>query len=285
MNRRHIRAILSLAIVFLTIAVFTVYFRHHPEIKRQLAHTHPLTLTILGLLYLFFVGTIALITHATIRVSKYRMPAVETAHLTMYSSIINFFGPLQSGPAFRGLYLKKKHGVSLKNYGYATLAYYAVYGLLSLACLSVTLLGLWLLPLLVAGLVAAYVVYRHRFERRSSLDFSALGYLTLATSLQVLVLIIIFYVELQSLGHVSVTQAITYAGAANLALFVSVTPGAIGFRESFLYFSRHLHHISNDTIVAANVLDRSMYISMLVLMSVYLFASHARSGLRAVVKK
>jgi uncharacterized membrane protein YbhN (UPF0104 family) len=70
-----------------------------------------------------------------------------------------------------------------------------------------------------------------------------------------------------------------YTGAANLALFVSLTPGAIGFRESFLVFSQHLHHISNSTIVAANILDRAMYLVLLLILALIIFGTHARRQL------
>ncbi|HEY5152784.1 MAG TPA: hypothetical protein VII55_02310, partial [Candidatus Saccharimonadales bacterium] len=76
------------------------------------------------------------------------------------------------------------------------------------------------------------------------------------------------------------SQAIIYTGAANLALFVSLTPGAIGFRESFLVFSRHLHHISDNTIVAVNILDRSVYIVFLLILAVFIFGTHAQRSLK-----
>jgi uncharacterized membrane protein YbhN (UPF0104 family) len=56
---------------------------------------------------------------------------------------------------------------------------------------------------------------------------------------------------------------ITYTGAANFALFVALTPGAIGIREAFLLFTRHLHHISSANIVAANIIDRAIFIVVL----------------------
>jgi len=69
---------------------------------------------------------------------------------------------------------------------------------------------------------------------------------------------------------------VIYTGAANFALFVSITPGAIGFRESFLLFSQHLHHIDSSTIVAANLIDRSVYIVLLLLLAAGIFGTHAQ---------
>jgi uncharacterized membrane protein YbhN (UPF0104 family) len=76
------------------------------------------------------------------------------------------------------------------------------------------------------------------------------------------------------------SQAVIYSGAANLSLFVALTPGAIGFRESFLLFSRHLHHISNSSIVAANIIDRAMYIILLLILALFIFATHSQRRLK-----
>jgi cell division protein FtsL len=40
-----------------------------------------------------------------------------------------------------------------------------------------------------------------------------------------------------------------------------------------------LHHISNSTIVAASILDRAMYIVLLLTMALLIFATHARRQL------
>jgi uncharacterized membrane protein YbhN (UPF0104 family) len=66
-------------------------------------------------------------------------------------------------------------------------------------------------------------------------------------------------------------------------MFVSITPGAIGFREAFLVFSRNLHHISNTTIVAANIIDRSVYLILLIILAILIIATHA--GRRLGVKR
>jgi uncharacterized membrane protein YbhN (UPF0104 family) len=93
--------------------------------------------------------------------------------------------------------------------------------------------------------------------------------LFLATVLQAIVQVTIYAVELHSVNHhISLSQIITYTGAANLALFVSLTPGAIGIRESFLIFTEHLHHISSANIILANVIDRSVYLIFLLILVV-----------------
>jgi uncharacterized membrane protein YbhN (UPF0104 family) len=102
-----------------------------------------------------------------------------------------------------------------------------------------------------------------------NLGARTIGYLIFATVLQSIIQLGIYAIELHSVNsHITAMQMITYTGAANLALFVSLTPGAIGIRESFLIFTRNLHHISSANIVIANVIDRSVYLVFLILLIV-----------------
>jgi len=282
---KPIRAVLIIGILAATVAAFVWYFAKHPEVGHQLSHTSPGLLLALVGLYIAAVSCVGLILKATLVLCRVTIPVRESLLVTMYSSIINFFGPLQSGPAFRAVYLKRRHGVELKKFSLATLAYYFFYGAFSVALLFSSVLGWWLVPLALLGIGTLWVLFKGKLkfvQRFRMLNLAGLGYLGLATLLQLFVTVIIFYFELHSLNpHVHFSQAVVYAGAANLALFVSITPGAIGFRESFLLFSQHLHHISNTNIVAANVIDRSVYIVMLLILLVGILATHAERRLRS----
>jgi uncharacterized membrane protein YbhN (UPF0104 family) len=96
-----------------------------------------------------------------------------------------------------------------------------------------------------------------------------------------------YFVELRAVNpSISVGQAISYSGAANFALFVSVTPDAVGIREAFLLFSQHIHHVSTKDIISANVIDRAAYVLYLVLLLLFVISLHAKeklniNGLRA----
>jgi uncharacterized membrane protein YbhN (UPF0104 family) len=254
----------------------------HPSVRQQIGRTSPGMLLTLLALYLGSLLALALVTNATLRLCSIHLERTESFLVTAYSSIINFFGPLQSGPAFRAVYLKKKHGVRLKNYTIATFVYYFFYAFFSGLFLLSGLLGWWLIA--VVGLVLIGIIAARRNKRTASyfdrLDLHAWYYLALATLLQVSIYALIYYVELKSvMPNVHFSQAIIYAGAANFALFVSLTPGAIGFRESFLVFSEQLHHIGSTTIIAANIIDRAIYILFLALLAVFIFATHAKQRL------
>lgn len=282
MKRVTWRPVAAIIILTATTAAFLYYFATHPVVRHQLQQTKPLTIAIILLLYFGTVGSLSMINIGTLKLCRIRMPGAESLLLSSYSSVINFFGPLQSGPAFRAVYLKKKYGLKLRNYTTATFMYYFFYGAFSGMFLLSGLLKWWLLALAVTGLAVALLARRSRWAapRLAALNLGAWYYLALATFLQVSLVAFIYYAELRTVApgtHFS--QAIVYTGAANLALFVSLTPGAIGFRESFLLFSERLHHISPAAIVSANIIDRAMYITLLLIMALFIFGTHARRSL------
>lgn len=278
MKRSIWRLIIVVIVLTATVSAFIYYFLHHPQVRHQLRQVSPVVLVSILALYFLFTASLALINTATLRLCNVQLPQRESLLLTMYSSIINFFGPLQSGPAFRALYVKKKYNVNLKNYAQATLMYYVFYAFFSGLELISGVLHWWLIALIAAAGIAAYG-YLHSnlpgVTRIRLLNLRAWYLLALATFLQTCVLVLIYYLELHAIApHVHFAQVVIYSGAANLALFVSLTPGAIGFRESFLIFSQKLHHISTNTIVAANTVDRAIYIVLMLLLALGIFGTH-----------
>lgn len=283
LKRSTWRALLAVAILILSAVLFVDYFVTHPEVGDQLSRTSLSTLVLLFGLYVVFIGSLSLINSAALRLCRARIKRRESLLLTMYSSIINFFGPLQSGPAFRALYLKQKHGISLKDYTLASFVYYFFYALFSVALLASAFLKWWLLPVLTSVALGVLIASRLKSPLVSGirrLDWGQWHYMALASLLQVAILLLIFFIELNTvMPNVELWQAAVYTGAANLALFVSLTPGAIGFRESFLLFTQNLHDISNTAIVSANILDRAIYVVLLLGLAAVIFGTHARSYL------
>lgn len=281
---KKFKPLLVLIVLAATIAAFVYFFVKHPEVRRQLAQLPPGLLVLLSVLYLLSAGVLGLIFMATLVLCRTRLGLREGLLVSMYSSIINFFGPLQSGPAFRAVYLKQKHGLKLKDYTLATLVYYAFYGSFSVVLLFSNWLRWWLVPLALLGAAVVYWALKSKHPqaiRIRTLNLRGLIFLAAATLAQVLLLCVIYYMELHSVSpQIQPWQALVYTGAANLALFVSITPGAIGFRESFLVFSHKLHHVGNTTIVSANIIDRGVYIVVLLLLLVLILATHAAPRLQ-----
>lgn len=282
MRIKIVRLIASFSVLAATLGAFGYYFAKHPSVQHQLGQISAVTLIELGALYIASIAALAFVTIATLRLCKVTIGTPESLLLTAWSSIINFFGPLQSGPAFRAVYLKRKHGLALAKYSTATLIYYLLYALFSGLFLLSGLLGWWLLLIPVLALIGGRIVQQnsHISRRLATLNLRNWYYLAIATFVQVSIFTLIYYVELKSvMPSVSFSQAVIYTGAANFALFVSITPGAIGFRESFLVFSQNLHHISNTVIVSANIIDRAVYISVLLVVALVILATHGRKYL------
>lgn len=276
-------------VLLLTIAAFAYFYAIHPEIRAQLSHISPVTLGLLLLLYLIQVAIVGLTLLYTLALCNVKLAYRETFLLTMYSAVINFFGPLQSGPALRAVYLRKKHGLKIKNFTLATIVYLGFYALFSGLFLLSGLLKWWLVALVVV-IVLIFIWGKHSqlpiVERLKQLHLQSLGMLALVSLLQVASIAAIYYTELRAVDPaVHISQAVVYTGAANFALFVALTPGAIGFRESFLLFSRHLHHISSSNIVTANVIDRGVYILLLLLLAAAIFGTHASENFRVKSEK
>jgi uncharacterized membrane protein YbhN (UPF0104 family) len=294
--KKQIKLIGGLVIVAATIAIFAWYITENPAIGQQLRATS--LWTVLSIIALYGIWLLALmgVLAGSLHIYRKRMGLEENFLLNSYSSVVNFFGPGQSGPAMRGAYLKLKHGVRIKQYIYATLIYYAFYAILSGIILAATALPWWLTvlgTLAIAGVSVLVLRFFHRrnqrqidqSEKQGSTTLRPYLFIAAAAALQVAVLVAIYYLELRSLdASVSLGQVLSYTGAANMALFVAITPGAIGFREAFLVFSQELHGISNDLIVAANVLDRAVYVVFLSLLCVAIFGLHAQKklGLKAM---
>ena len=276
------RRLAGILVLIATLVIFVNYFAKHPAVGHQLRNTSPGLLAGLIGLYLLSIAFLGVVTYATLRICQAKVGRSESLLLTAYTAVINFFGPLQSGPAFRAVYVKAKYGIKLKNYATATLVYLFFWGFFSLLMLLSGLLGWWLIG--VAALIAltTYIALQSSglASRLQEIDLRAWYILALATLAQIVCVNLIYFFELRSVApgtHFS--QAIIYTGAANLALFVSLTPAAIGFRESFLVFSRHLHHVSNNSIVAASILDRAVYVVVLALLAAFIFGTHAKNRL------
>ena len=284
MNRRLVRSAIASLVLALTASACIYFLGHHPAIIVQLRHTPSTTLLALLILYLLFMVSLWLIFRSSLMLCAIRLPRQETLLVTAYSSIINFFGPLQSGPAFRALYLKKRHAVGVKKYALASLVYYAFYAGFSGLFLLVGILGWWVIALGLFCILLTYGLLQlphTKLQQLRQLRWQGIFYTGASTLLQVAIFAVIFYVELHSVNHaISVRQAIIYTGAANFALFVSITPAAIGFRESFVLLSQQLHHIPTATAIAAGLIDRGVYIAMLLLLGVFIFGTQARANLK-----
>ena len=287
MKKRYL-VLLKLALLALAVLLFAWYLRGHPALLVQLRKIPRLTALWVLFLYVAWFAALAFTVHATLRLCGRRIDGGENILLNAYSTLVNFFVPGQGGVAVRGLYMKRRHALPLRHYVLGTLMYYACYAVISAVLLFAPSRPLWqtLLGLLAVGLGSVFVVrwYAGRSaaggEGRFGIRFVDLVRLLFATLVQAAVQVAVYAAELHAVDpHIGLSQIVTYTGAANFSLFVALTPGGIGVREAFLLFSRRLHHIGTQTILAASVIDRAVFLVLLAILFLVTLAFHARKAL------
>src|SRR5438445_8779062 len=129
MVKNRIKQMLAVLILLVTAVLFTLFFKHNPAYWQQLKHINPWTIVWVVLLNGLMLVALVGICWATVSLCGRRITLRDNFLITSYSSIVNFFGPLQSGPGVRGVYLKAKHQVRLRDYTLATLLYLGIFAL------------------------------------------------------------------------------------------------------------------------------------------------------------
>ncbi len=279
--KRTINVVLILA----TLIAAVYYFSKHRNLLTNLKHISPLVIIEVFLLYVLMFGVLMLIYEATMRIVNVNLKYKENGLINAYSLFINFFIPGQTGPAFRGYYMNKRHGLKYLDYTIATVIYYMMYGVLSLVFVIVGSQPYFIsvpivILMILAAIVALSLYLKRKKKERLNLTSKTILFLLAATLGQVILQTIIYYVELHSIKPgIPINNVITYAGTANLALFVALTPGAIGIREGFLILTEKLNHITSGTIVLAGVIDRSVYIVFLLTLGLAVVILNVRKQL------
>ncbi len=276
----------AIVVIILTFVAFGYYIIKHPATVTSLKHLNPLLILLLLGLYLLTIFILALILHVSLMMCGKQINVKENILLTIYSTIVNFFGPLQSGPGVRAIYLKKKHAVKFNSFLYVTMIYYAFFAIISGGFVIISKINPAYLLLLALIAIPFFILLSKKLRTRLkvstdlNIKLSLYTKLFLLTLSQLLVVALIYFIELHSINHsISLRQAIVYTGVADFALFISLTPGALGFREAFLVFSKNLHHISTSNILSASVIDRGIYILLLGLLFLGALSIHAKDRL------
>src|SRR4051794_14055032 len=113
---RAVKQSIIVAVLLLTVLAFVHFFVQHPAYIHDLGKTNPWWVIAVIALNVPMIGLLVLIYGTLQRMCSTRLGIKENFLLTSYSSIINFFGPLQSGPGVRAVYLKTRHNVRLRDY-------------------------------------------------------------------------------------------------------------------------------------------------------------------------
>ncbi len=285
--KKKLRTVLAIAIIVATVTAFVYYIKNHPDTLESLRRVSPLAVA--ALLALYAVGFLAyvIITRASLWIYGKTLSRQENILFNAYSSLINFFGPGQSGPIFRGAYLKKRHNLGIKQFTFTMLLYLGFFAVINAFLAFAGSRPWWQTALLMVFVGVAGALFVRRYKKRSHIEMGSgfnlfnVGLIFAGTLLQVATFCVIYGIELNQAGaNASIGQIMSYTGVANFSLYVALTPGAIGIREGFLVFSQNLHQIDSTTIVAANILDRGVYLVFLGLLFILVLALHARDKLQ-----
>lgn len=277
----------ALRIILLTtvLVAFTLYFSYNQE---QFARIGDLTfweilLIIIGQSMVIVSNIFILM--ILVRFIARRVGFIDAARITAYSSLINFFGFLQGGLGFRGVYLRKYYQMSLRKYFTLTFVQYCIFfgiaGLLLVVGLWLTsgvqqvifflLLGLFLITLIFLVIdrikPIAYVNALERLKRtRHILQVWPLLGIAAATVFQLSGSMLASAVELHAVGAtISLGSLFIYTGISQFAIIIALTPGAIGIRETILLIVQQQMNLTTEHIIVASTIDRVIYFVTLAL--------------------
>lgn len=289
--------ILRLLVTIFVFLLFGYYFfQNRSEFSRLLDIPLPYLLFIL-LGQLVVVASNVGILIVLVRIASRHIKLLPATRVIAYSSVINFFGFLQGGLGFRGIYLKKYLDISLKKYSVLTLLQYAV-----LFGLTGTIIGIGFLMiypdytlLVLVGVVVAValgglVFYAARFRKIPTLHKleavgplalkhkGDIGLLLLLAVMQLVGSFMAYGVELHALGaDFSLSGLMIFAGLAQFSILFALTPGAIGIREALLLIVAEQIHLTTETVILSATIDRLVYFVTLACLLPFYFSFRDRT--------
>lgn len=295
----RVRQMIALLVILVTLGFFGYYLITHRQVIDTLVHLPPYLLVLLSLSYFGAIAANAYVLHASLALLHKKASFFDNIALTSYSSIANFFGPLQSGPGVRAVYLKAKYNVRVRDFFATTLLFYGFFAFFNCVILALAafirypswqavagVIGLGC----IGGICGILLIKKSQKIKRAIHSFKLHNINTWLIGLGAVLLISAtacsYFFELSYIDHhINFWQALVYSAAANMALFVSLTPGAIGFREAFLVFTTKLHGIDTSQILTASIIDRAFYIVFLLVLFVVLLVVTRFTKLSFQLKK
>ena len=286
---KKFKSLISILIILTTISAVVYYLIKHQTLLTDLRKISPYLIIMIVLLYVLMLLILALIFKATIQLLDVKIRFKDNILLNAYSIFMNFFVPGQTGPIYRGYYLKTKHKVKILDFTVATAIDFAIYTIIAILCIlfgSQSLILAFLFSVLFIFLaVLAVKIYLRKEQAKLSINFKTITTLSFITLAQFLLQFLIYLAELHSVDKtVTAKDALTYTGSAALTIFVALTPGAIGIREGFLILTNKLSHVSSSYIVLANIIDRSVYLIFLLMLGLLIITFHLNNKLKPEIK-
>jgi uncharacterized protein (TIRG00374 family) len=300
---------LSSILTLLFIAAFIVYFLVSPELLSPLRDVSLGILVLIGITKMSIYLVNGLFMQWSVEVFTERMKLSEGVYVAVLSAIGNFFGPLLGGATIRAVYLKKVHNLSYSFFTSTLAGYYVILfaansllAVVSLVFLSKTnpspglfiFFTVWLTVMIL--LMFARLPKRERlykFEHRRLAKFVITVVYDIETGWHKLIshrglvaklfflatcgFIITFLTGLLEFRAIGVTISVAglglYTAVSTSSMLISLTPGAIGIRESLLIVTSSAMGVTANQILQVAVIDRAVsfaILGILYLLTLYL---------------
>ena len=273
------KSLISLVIILITLFLVVYFLDNHKNLINKFLNISPLLLIEVFILYFVMLIVLVLIFKFTMKLNNIDLHFKNNLFLNMVSLFMNFFIPGQSGPIYRAYYMKTEHKLKIRQFSLSTLIYFGIYAVIAVLFIGFGVFNVYLFILsLVILSLGSYLFLRYYLKKKNAdfkIHLNTLFKLAVVTLFQFIVQFVIYYLEIHSIKkNLPLKDVISYTGTAGLALFVALTPGAIGIRESFLLLTEKINHLNSSTIVFANLIDRSIYIAFLLVIGILIVIFH-----------
>ena len=287
------KKILGNVLTVIILALFAWYFTQNIQDFKILLDINILHVILLFVIGLLMIVANSVFMKVCLSLFGRKIDIHESIRVTLISTAGNFFAPAGSGLGFRAVYLKKRHKLPYSDYISITLCNYVIVFMIS-AMLG--LVGLWAAqggvptssayPLYVffAGLLTISTVLLFvRFRERETVDTEggaiarvkqvlvrmSKGWTVVLSNKKVLVgligivvanavlSVVQAYIVLESVGiTISFGGLILYGILGALSLFINITPGNLGVKESVYVVFSGVIGLSTAQILSAAVVER-----------------------------
>lgn len=308
MNRRRL---LSGSITIAFLALFIWYASNNKDDLSQLKDVAIAGLLLIALGKVLVFISNGLFTKWSAEAFTEKFSIGEGVYISILSAVGNFFGPLLGGTSIRAFYLKKYHNLAYSKFASTLIWYYLILFLLVSAVAIASVLGLsdskqtesllvffslWLF-IVSFFILFKFPLKKDAFQNKNKIirfiskvlvdiekgrhiiskDKSLISKLFLVSALSFGASLFVSYVEFTLLNiSVSVPALGLYTALVSLSLLISITPGAIGIRESILLIVSSTMGVTASDIIQLAVIDRGVHFLLLIVLFIITRSSKLR---------
>ncbi len=284
---------------------FTIYFVNNLNQFRPILEINLVYVLIIIIINILSLLTNSLMYMVFFRIFDKKVGLGECFDFTIKTSIANLLVPFKGGAFARAIYFKEKYQLSYSKFSailgssyLIAIAVLSVLGLFSLIIIKPTfsieiiVLTAFFLALEVMSLVVIFFKINIKFENlkfipsffkkplvifdqlisawnQISKEYRNVGLITILTTLNVLLIILITKIEFVALGiDIQFVYLVLYSVLSTFAVIFAFTPSALGIREAVLYIFSTTILISSQDILNIAVIDRAILFLFLLLVFV-----------------